>query len=126
VQQPGATSGVLRLGVARQRCAAQAAARFDPESVETVKGYAAHEKGTFKNIAKFRSQAMQATTPADKAVAENQLTGAIGISSLRALPFCISCARSVDNPAAHGIKSHPPKKMLGKNPPQSRARRAFF
>src|SRR6185312_4086622 len=38
-----------------------------PNLVETVKGYAAHEKGTFENIAKFRSQAMQATTPADKA-----------------------------------------------------------
>src|ERR1700676_1948125 len=48
-----------------------------PNLVETVKGYAAHEKGTFENIAKFRSQAMQATTPSDKAVAENQLTGAL-------------------------------------------------
>ncbi len=48
-----------------------------PNLVETVKGYAAHEKGTFENIAKFRSQAMQATTPADIAVAENQLTGAL-------------------------------------------------
>jgi LemA protein len=48
-----------------------------PNLVETVKGYAAHEKGTFENIAKFRSQAMQATTPGDKAVAENQLTGAL-------------------------------------------------
>lgn len=48
-----------------------------PNLVETVKGYAAHEKGTFENIAKFRSQAMQATTPADKAQAENQLTGAL-------------------------------------------------
>jgi len=48
-----------------------------PNLVETVKGYAAHEKGTFENIAKFRSQAMQAATPADKAVAENQLTGAL-------------------------------------------------
>src|SRR5260370_38590749 len=47
-----------------------------PNLVETVKGYAAHEKGTFENIAKFRSRAMQAATPADKAVAENQLTGA--------------------------------------------------
>ncbi len=46
-----------------------------PNLVETVKGYAAHEKGTFENIAKFRSQAMQATTPEGKAVAENQLTG---------------------------------------------------
>jgi LemA protein len=48
-----------------------------PNLVETVKGYATHEKGTFENIAKFRSQAMQASGPADKAVAENQLTGAL-------------------------------------------------
>src|SRR6202158_4592414 len=48
-----------------------------PTLGETLKGYAAHEKGTFENIAKFRSLAMQATTPADKAVAENQLTGAL-------------------------------------------------
>jgi LemA protein len=48
-----------------------------PNIVETVKGYAAHEKGTFENIARFRSQAMQATTPADKAQAENQLSGAL-------------------------------------------------
>jgi LemA protein len=48
-----------------------------PNLVETVKGYATHEKGTFENIAKFRSQAMQATNPADKAVAENQLTAAL-------------------------------------------------
>ena len=48
-----------------------------PNLVETVKGYATHEKGTFENIAKFRSQAMQATTPADKAQAEGQLTGAL-------------------------------------------------
>src|SRR5712672_3892471 len=48
-----------------------------PNLVETVKGYAAHEKGTFENIAKFRSMAMQATSPADKAQAEGQLTGAL-------------------------------------------------
>ena len=48
-----------------------------PNLVETVKGYAAHEKGTFENIAKFRSQAMQASSPADKAIAENQLSGAL-------------------------------------------------
>ena len=48
-----------------------------PNLVETVKGYAAHEKGTFENIAKYRSQAMQATTPEGKAMAENQLTGAL-------------------------------------------------
>lgn len=48
-----------------------------PNLVETVKGYAAHEKGTFESIAKYRSQAMQATTPADRAQAENMLTGAL-------------------------------------------------
>ena len=48
-----------------------------PNLVETVKGYAAHEKGTFENIAKLRSQAMQAVTLGDRAAAENQLTGAL-------------------------------------------------
>ena len=33
-----------------------------PNIVETVKGYAAHEKGTFENIAKWRSAAMSATS----------------------------------------------------------------
>jgi LemA protein len=45
-----------------------------PNLVETVKGYAAHEKGTFENIAKYRSAAMSATTPAEKSAAEGQLT----------------------------------------------------
>ena len=48
-----------------------------PNIVETVKGYAAHEKGTFENISKWRSAAMTATGPADRAQAENQLTGAL-------------------------------------------------
>src|SRR6476469_10253803 len=48
-----------------------------PNLVETVKGYANHEKGTFENIAKYRSAAMSATTPADRAAAEGQLTGAL-------------------------------------------------
>jgi LemA protein len=48
-----------------------------PNLVETVKGYAAHEKGTFENIAKYRSMAMQAATPADKAQAEGQLSTAL-------------------------------------------------
>ena len=48
-----------------------------PNLVETVKGYAAHEKGTFENVAKFRSMAMQATSPADRAQAEGQLTTAL-------------------------------------------------
>ena len=48
-----------------------------PNLVETVKGYAAHEKTTFENVTKFRSMAMQATGPAERAQAENQLTGAL-------------------------------------------------
>ena len=47
--------------------------RYDlvPNLVETVKGYAAHEKSVFENVTKARSMAMQATTPAEMAKAEN-------------------------------------------------------
>jgi LemA protein len=48
-----------------------------PNLVETVTGYATHEKGTFENIAKYRSAAMSATSPADRAAAEGQLTNAL-------------------------------------------------
>ena len=48
-----------------------------PNLVETVKGYAAHEKGTFEEVTKYRSQAMQATSPADRAQAEGMLTQAL-------------------------------------------------
>jgi LemA protein len=48
-----------------------------PNLVETVKGYAAHEKGTFENIAKFRSAAMSATSPEQKMQAEGSLTQAL-------------------------------------------------
>jgi LemA protein len=47
--------------------------RYDlvPNLVETVKGYAAHERGVFENVTKARSMAMSASTPADKAKTEN-------------------------------------------------------
>jgi LemA protein len=50
--------------------------RYDlvPNLVETVKGYASHEKSVFENVTKARSMAMNAATPADKAKAENMLT----------------------------------------------------
>ena len=50
--------------------------RYDlvPNRVETVKGYASHERGVFENVTKARSMAMHAITPADKAKAENMLT----------------------------------------------------
>ncbi|MGH9670380.1 MAG: LemA family protein [Terriglobales bacterium] len=48
-----------------------------PNLVETVKGYAGHEKSTFENVTKFRSMAMQATGPAERGEAEGQLTMAL-------------------------------------------------
>ncbi len=49
--------------------------RYDLVSnlVETVRGYASHEKSVFENVTKARSMAMNAATPADKAQAENFL-----------------------------------------------------
>jgi LemA protein len=48
-----------------------------PNLVETVKGYASHEKGTFENVARFRSAAMAATTPEERGQAEGALTTAL-------------------------------------------------
>jgi LemA protein len=48
-----------------------------PNLVETVKGYAAHEKSTFEDVARYRSAAMAATSATDRAQAEGQLTQAL-------------------------------------------------
>jgi LemA protein len=48
-----------------------------PNLVETVKGYATHEKSTFEDVARYRSAAMAATSTADRAQAEGQLTQAL-------------------------------------------------
>jgi LemA protein len=53
--------------------------RYDliPNIVETVKGYAAHEKGTLEAVVAARNQAMSAQGPAAKGEAEGMLTGAL-------------------------------------------------
>lgn len=53
--------------------------RYDliPNLVNTVKGYAKHERELFENVTKARSQAMQAGNPHEKGEAENMLTGAL-------------------------------------------------
>ena len=48
-----------------------------PNLVETVKGYAAHEKEVFEKVTEARTRAMAAKTPTDHAQAENMLTGAL-------------------------------------------------
>ena len=49
-----------------------------PNLVETVKGYAAHEKSTLEEVIKARSQAVSATGIPERIQAEQQLTGALG------------------------------------------------
>jgi LemA protein len=48
-----------------------------PNLVETVKGYAAHERGTLEAVVQARNTAIAAQGPAQQAAAENMLTGAL-------------------------------------------------
>src|SRR4249919_485319 len=49
-----------------------------PNLVETVKGYASHEKEVFENVSAARSAAISAKGPAEAGRAEGALTGALG------------------------------------------------
>jgi LemA protein len=53
--------------------------RYDliPNLIETVKGYAEHEKETFDAVVQARSSAMSASGPADQAQNENLLEGTL-------------------------------------------------
>jgi LemA protein len=54
--------------------------RYDliPNLVETVKGYASHERATFEEVTNARTRAQQASSVQEQAQAENVLTAAIG------------------------------------------------
>jgi LemA protein len=49
-----------------------------PNLVETVKGYAAHERGVFEEVTAARTRAQQAQSPAESAQAEGILSQALG------------------------------------------------
>ena len=71
--------------------------RYDlvPNLVESVKGYAAHERDTLEAVISARNRAMSATGPADKAQAENVLSGAL--KSLFALAEAYPQLRAVES-----------------------------
>ncbi len=48
-----------------------------PNLIETVKGYAAHEKSVFENVTKARAETLSAQGPADAAAAENHMQTAL-------------------------------------------------
>ena len=48
-----------------------------PNLVETIKGYASHEKGVLEEVTKARTGVMNATSVEETSAADNQLTGAL-------------------------------------------------
>jgi LemA protein len=97
----GMYNGLVRLKVQCDNAWAdidvQLKRRYDliPNLVETVKGYAAHEQGTLEAVVNARNRAMSATGPADKAQAENMLSGAL--KSLFALSEAYPQLRAIES-----------------------------
>jgi LemA protein len=79
----GMYNGLVRLKVTCDNAWAdidvQLKRRYDliPNLVETVKGYAGHERGTLEAVVQARNTAVAARTPGEVAAAESQLTGAL-------------------------------------------------
>jgi LemA protein len=48
-----------------------------PNLIETVKGYAAHEKGVFENVTRARAETLSAQGPVEASVAENHMQNAL-------------------------------------------------
>ena len=69
-----------RVGNAWSQVDVQLRRRYDliPNLVETVKGYASHERATFEEVTAARTRAQEARTVEQQADAENVLTAAIG------------------------------------------------
>ena len=69
----------IRFRAAWSQIDVQLKRRYDliPNLVETVKGYAAHEKDTLARVVEARNRAMAAGTMQEHAQAENMLTGAL-------------------------------------------------
>jgi LemA protein len=69
----------VRVQAAWAQIEVQLKRRYDliPNLVETVKGYATHERSTFDAVTAARANAINATSPADAASADNMLTGAL-------------------------------------------------
>jgi len=97
----GMYNGLVRLKVQCDNAWAdidvQLKRRYDliPNLVETVKGYAAHEKDTLEGVINARNRAMTATAPGEKAEAENMLSGAL--KSLFALAEAYPQLRAIES-----------------------------
>lgn len=75
----GLVHSKVRVDEAWSDISVQLKRRYDliPNLIETVKGYAAHEKTVFQNVTEARSNAMNAQDPKEKAQAENMFTDAL-------------------------------------------------
>ncbi len=71
--------GKIRVEEAWSDIEVQLKRRYDliPNLINTVKGYASHEAGTFEKVTEARNMAMQAGDRASQAQAENMLSGAL-------------------------------------------------
>ena len=72
-------TGKVRIKEALSGIDVQLKRRIDliPNLIETVKGYAKHEKTVFEEVTKARTALMKAETPHEKAQSDNMLTGAL-------------------------------------------------
>jgi len=72
-------TGKVRIKEALSGIDVQLKRRIDlvPNLVQTVKGYAKHEKEVFENVTKARASLMNADSTHEKAVSDNMLSGAL-------------------------------------------------